>query len=189
MNIIRLNRRTLIKVLIFVLLCLTLKVAIESLFAPQLPSLEFNYSKREFSIRLNKAHFVQGSNRLYNDFYLVDQSQNSDYSEFVLQNFQIKSASFPYSKILLQDWVSSIENIVKLGLNTIEIEIVWNLHEQNPNQFDFKTNNLDLEEFIKLVDAYKLFLIVRIDPYLPCSEYDLGGLPNWLLIDEADKKI
>lgn len=31
--------------------------------------------------------------------------------------------------------------------------------------------------------SYNLFLIIRIDPYYYCSDYDLGGLPSWLLGD------
>lgn len=68
-------------------------------------------------------------------------------------------------------------------MNTIEIEVIWNSHEPMYKKYDFKMNSNDLNLFIDLVKSYNLFLIVRIDPYYFCSQYDLGGLPSWLLGD------
>ena len=50
-------------------------------------------------------------------------------------------------------WVDIIENALKLGLNTIEIQIIWSVHEPVENQFDFSKYSNDLESFIKLVKS------------------------------------
>lgn len=183
MNIIRFNRRTLYKLVILLLVYVAFRTLLDYLYKLENPSLEFDYSEREFCLNVPKTFFQndQKSQRANNDFYIIDQGPDFDEKTKIKIKFQIKSAKFHYSKIFLEDWVKFLENAVNLGLNTIEIEIVWNMHEQNPGEFDFKSNNLDIEELIKLVKAFKLFLLIRIDPYLPCSDYDMGGLPNWLI--------
>lgn len=195
MNIIRLNWRTLIKIIAFLALVQLVRFILNIFFQLDKPFLEYDYSKREFQIRIDQYNFDSQEakdelKRLHNDFYLIDQTDVKSFrNENFPKEFQIKSARFAYSKIPLENWAQYLENIVKLGLNTVEIEVVWNLHESNPKDFEFKQKNLDLEEFIKLVKLYNLYLLVRIDPYLPCSNYDMGGLPNWLLADRSlDKR-
>uniref|UniRef100_A0A8C9EME6 Beta-galactosidase n=1 Tax=Pavo cristatus TaxID=9049 RepID=A0A8C9EME6_PAVCR len=59
--------------------------------------------------------------------------------------------------------------------------VPWNLHEQTRGKFDF-SENLDLEAFLSLAAKNGLWVILRPGPYI-CSEWDLGGLPSWLLQD------
>ena len=89
-----------------------------------------------------------------------------------------------YSRVLVQNWAETLENAVKLGVNTIEIEVAWNSHEPMPKRYEFDQNSKDLLTFINLVKHFKLFLIVRVDPYTYCSSHDLGGLPSWLLANK-----
>jgi hypothetical protein len=131
------------------------------LIKPKEPSLDFDPTKKIFLIK------QKGSDERF--------------------PFQIKSVNIIYSKILVDDWAFTLENAINLGINTIQIDIAWNVHEPVHNRFDFNTKSNDLKTFIQLVHSYKLYLIVRIDPYLECTVFDNGGLPSWLL-GEADLK-
>ena len=161
--------KRIIKILVFLYL---IKLFLGWLFKKEEPSLKYDYLKRTYFIKLSSF-----SNHISN--LELDQLERIEKNERV--PFQIKSVSLKYSKILVENWASLIESAVSLGANAIEIEIPWNAHEPVQKQYEFSKGTSDLETFIKLVNNYKLFLLVRIDPYLPCSSYDLGGLPSWLL--------
>lgn len=76
----------------------------------------------------------------------------------------------------------SLEQIVELGLvNTLEIDLIWSAHHQISHKYDFKQGSRDLEQFLQLTARFGLYVIVRLDPYHSCGEYDLGGLPAWIL--------
>ncbi|KAF2982747.1 hypothetical protein EK904_012142 [Melospiza melodia maxima] len=63
--------------------------------------------------------------------------------------------------------------------------VPWNLHEKERGKFDF-SKNLDLRAFLSLAAKNGLWVILRPGPYI-CSEWDLGGLPSWLLQDPEMK--
>lgn len=69
-----------------------------------------------------------------------------------------------------------------MGANTLDTYMPWNLHEPRPGVFDF-TDNLNLAEYLQLADELGLHVILRPGPYI-CAEWELGGLPAWLLRDE-----
>ena len=64
-------------------------------------------------------------------------------------------------------------------MNTICIYLFWNYHEQEQDVFDF-SGQKDVAAFVKLVQANGMYCIVRPGPYA-CAEWDMGGLPWWLL--------
>lgn len=66
-----------------------------------------------------------------------------------------------------------------LGMNTICMYVFWNAHEPRPGEFDF-TGNLDIAAFVRMADEKGLKVILRPGPYV-CAEWDMGGLPWWLL--------
>ncbi len=68
-----------------------------------------------------------------------------------------------------------------MGLNTITTYVFWDLHERRPGHFDF-TGDLDVAAFVRTAQEEGLHVILRPGPYV-CSEWDLGGLPSWLLAD------
>lgn len=73
-----------------------------------------------------------------------------------------------------------------MGLNTIAFYVFWNDHEQPDGSFDFKTGNRDLEGFLKLCQEEGMWVLFRPGPYA-CGEWDLGGLPHYLLKDPKAK--
>uniref|UniRef100_UPI00398E388D beta-galactosidase-1-like protein 2 isoform X2 n=1 Tax=Pristiophorus japonicus TaxID=55135 RepID=UPI00398E388D len=63
--------------------------------------------------------------------------------------------------------------------------VPWNLHEPQRGTYNFK-EDLDLQAYLKLANDLDLWVILRPGPYI-CSEWDLGGLPSWLLRDKNMK--
>ncbi len=56
---------------------------------------------------------------------------------------------------------------------------------REPGKFDFTGNN-DLRHFIELCAKNGMKVILRPGPYV-CAEWDMGGLPWWLLKDRDMK--
>ena len=93
--------------------------------------------------------------------------------------FLIRAAELHYPRIPRAYWEHRIQTCKAMGMNTICIYLFWNLHEQKEGVYDFKGQN-DILEFVKLVQKNGMYCIVRPGPYV-CAEWDMGGLPWWLL--------
>lgn len=101
--------------------------------------------------------------------------------EFLLngKHFVIKAAEMHYTRIPAEYWEHRIEMCKALGMNTICLYAFWNSHEQKPGQFDFTGQN-NIAEFCKLAQKHGMYVILRPGPYV-CAEWEMGGLPWWLL--------
>lgn len=95
--------------------------------------------------------------------------------------FRILSGALHYFRVPRQYWDDRLRKLKLMGLNTVETYVPWNLHEPKPGEFNFD-GGLDLATFIKLAAEMGLHAIVRPGPYI-CAEWELGGLPAWLLQD------
>ncbi|MBO7109165.1 MAG: beta-galactosidase [Prevotella sp.] len=95
------------------------------------------------------------------------------------QPFVVKAAEVHYPRIPRPYWEHRIQMCKALGMNAVCIYIFWNIHEQREGQFDFTGNN-DVAEFCRLAQKNGLYVIVRPGPYV-CAEWEMGGLPWWLL--------
>lgn len=93
--------------------------------------------------------------------------------------FIVKAAEVHYPRIPRAYWEHRIKMCKALGMNTICIYIFWNIHEQKEGQFDWTGNN-DVAEFCRLAQKNGMYVIVRPGPYV-CAEWEMGGLPWWLL--------
>ena len=93
--------------------------------------------------------------------------------------FIVKAAEVHYPRIPRPYWEHRIQMCKALGMNAVCIYIFWNIHEQQEGQFDF-TGNSDVAEFCRLAQKNGLYVIVRPGPYV-CAEWEMGGLPWWLL--------
>ena len=94
--------------------------------------------------------------------------------------FQIISGEMHYSRIPKKYWRQRIKMAKAMGCNTIATYVFWNFHETEKGKFDFFTENRDLTEFIKIVQDEGMWLLFRPGPY-SCGEWDLGGIPPYLL--------
>lgn len=84
------------------------------------------------------------------------------------------------ARIPKEYWRHRVQMAKAMGCNTIAAYIFWNYHESEPGVFDFKTDNRDIAEFIKIVQQENMWILFRPGPYV-CAEWEFGGLPPYLL--------
>ena len=99
---------------------------------------------------------------------------------------QIISGAIHYFRVVPEYWHDRLLKLRACGFNTLETYVAWNLHEPRRDQFNF-SGICDIERYIRTAAEIGLNVIVRPGPYI-CSEWDLGGLPAWLLAD-ADMRL
>lgn len=93
---------------------------------------------------------------------------------------QLFSGEMHYPRIPDAYWRHRFQMARAAGLNVVCTYVFWNAHQPDEHGgFDF-SGNLDVAAFIQQAGEAGLFVIVRPGPYV-CSEWDLGGLPAWLL--------
>ena len=93
--------------------------------------------------------------------------------------FTVISGAVHYFRTLPEQWEDRLTKLKACGFNTVETYTCWNLHERREGVFDF-TGMLDIGRFIETAERLGLLVIVRPGPYI-CAEWELGGLPSWLL--------
>ncbi|MEL5893400.1 beta-galactosidase [Bacteroides sp. GD17] len=93
--------------------------------------------------------------------------------------FLIKAAEMHYTRIPAEYWEHRIRMCKSLGMNTICLYVFWNIHEQRPGEFDFEGQN-DIAAFCRLAQKHGMYIMLRPGPYV-CAEWEMGGLPWWLL--------
>lgn len=96
--------------------------------------------------------------------------------------FLIKAAEIHYARIPSDYWEHRIQMCKALGMNTICIYVFWNYHEEEEGVFNFEGER-ELSRFLKLCQKHDMWVIVRPGPYV-CAEWEMGGLPWWLLKKE-----
>jgi beta-galactosidase len=104
-----------------------------------------------------------------------------DHFVFDGKPLQIISGELHYARIPREYWRDRLRKARAMGLNTISTYVFWNLHEPTPGVYDF-SGPLDVAAFIRTAQEEGLYVILRPGPYV-CAEWDLGGLPAWLLAD------
>jgi len=92
---------------------------------------------------------------------------------------RILSGAMHYFRIHPDYWRDRIVKLRQCGLNTLETYFAWNLHEPREGEFNF-SGGADFSHYLEIAQEEGLHVIVRPGPYI-CSEWDLGGLPAWLL--------
>ena len=93
--------------------------------------------------------------------------------------FIVKAAEVHYPRIPRPYWEHRIKMCKALGMNTLCIYVFWNYHEQQQDVFNFE-GQADVAEFCRLAQKNGMYIIVRPGPYA-CAEWEMGGLPWWLL--------
>jgi len=97
---------------------------------------------------------------------------------------RITSGEFHYFRIHPAHWEDRLRRMRTAGLNTITTRVPWNFHQRGEKsatiRFDGTWNLLD---FIRMVHRLGFLLIVHVGPYIG-ADWELGGLPSWLLHDQ-----
>jgi len=172
-------RRKFSRIVVVLAFLLTFYYIIKKLSKNPEPTLSYDQEKQKFFININRDLVELKSRESSGSFYELDQLEN------LKVPFQIKSGFVYYTKIPIWQWQSVIESAKNLGLNSIEIEVPWTVHEPTHEVYDFDYISGDLRTFIKLVYLNDMFLLVKIDPFVHCSLINFGGLPSYLLADDS----
>ncbi|OXB60584.1 hypothetical protein ASZ78_015763, partial [Callipepla squamata] len=97
--------------------------------------------------------------------------------------FRYISGSIHYSRVPRYYWKDRLLKMKMAGLDAIQTYVPWNYHESQMGVYDF-SGDRDLEYFLQLASETGLLVILRAGPYI-CAEWDMGGLPAWLLEKES----
>ncbi len=111
--------------------------------------------------------------------------QRDGYAVFTVggKPFFVYGAAFFYERLPRTQWRQSLLQLRALGINTIDLYVMWNWHEPADGDFDFtgRTNpRRDLRAVLRLVRELGLYAIVRPGPVIR-NEWRNGGYPAWLL--------
>lgn len=95
---------------------------------------------------------------------------------------QLISGAMHYFRIVPEYWEDRLLKLKAGGFNCVETYVPWNLHEPQEGSYNFE-GIANIEKFIQTAEDVGLYVIVRPSPYI-CAEWELGGLPAWLLADK-----
>lgn len=110
------------------------------------------------------------------------QKFKTEKDQFILdgKQFQMISGEIHPARIPKEYWRHRIQMAKAMGCNTIAAYIFWNYHETSPGNFDFKSENRDIAQFLKICIEEGMWVLFRPGPYV-CAEWDFGGIPPYLL--------
>ncbi|XP_068094413.1 beta-galactosidase [Hyperolius riggenbachi] len=97
--------------------------------------------------------------------------------------FRYISGSIHYSRVPRCYWKDRLLKMKMAGLDALYTYVPWNFHEPKPGVYEFSGNH-DIEAFLQLANEIGLLVILRAGPYI-CAEWDMGGLPAWLLAKKS----
>lgn len=100
----------------------------------------------------------------------------------------IYSGSLHFFRAVPQYWRPLLQRFKAAGLNAVQFYLPWNLHEDRPGDFDFKSAALDLARFLEEIKLADMFAIVRPGPYIcagkrtfHCSNFVLSQFKNFFM--------
>lgn len=99
--------------------------------------------------------------------------------------FVVKAAELHYARIPREYWDHRVKMCKALGMNTVCAYVFWNFHEPVEGKFDFEGQR-DLAAFVDVCKKNGMWVILRPGPYV-CAEWEMGGLPWWLLKKQGMK--
>jgi beta-galactosidase len=101
--------------------------------------------------------------------------------DFLLDNqrFQIRCGEIHFARIPEEYWEHRLKLCKAMGLNTVCAYLFWNYHEFESGKFQWEGSR-DVVKFCQLAQKEGLWVILRPGPYA-CAEWEMGGLPWWLL--------
>ncbi len=95
---------------------------------------------------------------------------------------QIRCGEIHYARVPREYWKHRIEMVRATGMNAVCVYLFWNFHERRESEFTWQ-DQADVAEFCRLAQEAGLWVILRPGPY-SCAEWEMGGLPWWLLKHE-----
>jgi beta-galactosidase len=107
-------------------------------------------------------------------------------NDFLLDGkpLQIRCGEMHFARVPREYWTHRLKAIKAMGLNTVCAYLFWNYHEWREGKYDW-AGQRDAAEFCRLAQQEGLWVILRPGPYA-CAEWEMGGLPWWLLKQPGD---
>jgi beta-galactosidase len=96
------------------------------------------------------------------------------------------SGAIQYARVPRAQWRDRLRAARQAGLNCIDVEVFWHVHEATPGRFDFE-GELDLRHFVELIGQEGMWCVLRPGPFVS-AERDQGGLPPWLRAMTHERK-
>ncbi|GGX79751.1 beta-galactosidase [Massilia dura] len=102
-------------------------------------------------------------------------------NDFLLDGkpLQIRCGEVHFARVPREYWGHRLKAIKAMGLNAVCAYLFWNYHEWREGRYDWNAQR-DAFEFCRMAQAEGLWVILRPGPYA-CAEWEMGGLPWWLL--------
>ena len=102
-------------------------------------------------------------------------------NDFLLdsQRFEIRCGEIHAARVPREYWRHRLQMAKAMGLNTVCAYLFWNQIEPREGKYDW-SGQADVAEFCRIAQEEKLWVILRPGPY-SCAEWEMGGLPWWLL--------
>lgn len=97
---------------------------------------------------------------------------------------QIRCGEMHFARVPREYWGHRLKAIKAMGLNTVCAYLFWNYHEWREGRYRWEGQR-DAAEFCRMAQAEGLWVILRPGPYA-CAEWEMGGLPWWLLKHPGD---
>jgi beta-galactosidase len=102
-------------------------------------------------------------------------------NDFLLdgRRLQIRCGEIHAGRVPREYWRHRLQMARAMGLNTVCAYLFWNQIEPRPGEFNW-SGQADVAEFCRIAQSEGLWVILRPGPY-SCAEWEMGGLPWWLL--------
>ena len=102
-------------------------------------------------------------------------------NDFLLdgRRLQIRCGEIHAARVPREYWRHRLQMARAMGLNTVCAYLFWNQIEPRPGEFNW-SGQADVAEFCRIAQSEGLWVILRPGPY-SCAEWEMGGLPWWLL--------
>lgn len=98
------------------------------------------------------------------------------------RRLQIRCGELHFARVPREYWRHRIQLCKAMGLNAVCAYLFWNLHEWEQGTYDW-SGQADAAHFCRLAQEEGLWVLLRPGPYA-CAEWEMGGLPWWLLRNE-----
>ena len=97
--------------------------------------------------------------------------------------YVIRCGEIHFPRVPREYWEHRLKMAHAMGLNAVCVYLFWNYHEWEEGKFDWEGQK-DAAEFCRMAQQEGLWVILRPGPY-SCAEWEMGGLPWWLLKREG----
>jgi beta-galactosidase len=97
--------------------------------------------------------------------------------------FQFRCGEIHFTRVPREYWRHRLQMARAMGLNAVCVYLFWNYQEWEEGKFDW-SGQADAAAFCKMAQEEGLWVLLRPGPY-SCAEWEMGGLPWWLLKREG----